>query len=147
MRCMRVIPLILLLAASGAAADAEIYRCPLDDGTFAFQQMPCPEPAEASDEPEPGPETEPLPHPLPEPLPQPLPESSPSPSPEEPRPAEPPLPARLSNDRAACEKETRDAIDAIDLEMRQTSYSQEQGEQYLADLLALTRQLRACKQL
>ena len=44
-------------------------------------------------------------------------------------------------------KETRDAIDAIDVEMRQTSYSQEQGEQYLADLLDLTRQLRACKQL
>ena len=135
MRCMRVVPFILLLAASGAAADAEIYRCPLDDGTFAFQQMPCREPAEASDEPEPEPEL------APQPLPQPL------PSPEEPRRAEPPLPARLSNDRAACEKETRDAIDAIDLEMRQTSYSQEQGEQYLADLLALTRQLRACKQL
>ena len=63
------------------------------------------------------------------------------------KPSEPPLPARLSVDRAACEKETRDAIDAIDVEMRQTSYSQEQGEQYLADLLDLTRQLRACKQL
>lgn len=121
MSCMRVFILALLLAASGATADSEIYRCPLDNGTFAFQQMPCPEPEETSDEPEP--------------------------EPEEPRPSEAPLPARLSNDRAACEKETRDAIDAIDLEMRETNYSKEQGEQYLADLLELTRQLRACKQL
>lgn len=133
MSCMRVFILALLLAASGAATDSEIYRCPLDNGTFAFQQMPCPEPEETSDQPEPELELEPVPEPEPEP--------------EEPRPSEPPLPARLSNDRAACEKETRDAIDAIDREMRETNYSKEQGEQYLADLLELTRQLRACKQL
>ena len=131
MSCMRVFILALLLAASGAATDSEIYRCPLDNGTFAFQQMPCPEPEETDDELKSEPE----------------PELEPEPEPEEPRPSEPPLPARLSNDRAACEKETRDAIDAIDLEMRETNYSKEQGEQYLADLLELTRQLRACKQL
>jgi hypothetical protein len=42
---------------------------------------------------------------------------------------------------------TRDAIDAIDLEMRQTTYTREQGREYLAALLELTEQLRACKQL
>lgn len=136
---MRVITFALLLAASGVAADADIYRCPLDDGTFAFQQMPCPEADETGDEPELELELEASPEPELEP--------EPSTETEEPQPSEPPLPARLSVDRAACEKETRDAIDAIDVEMRQTSYSQEQGEQYLADLLDLTRQLRACKQL
>ncbi len=45
------------------------------------------------------------------------------------------------------EKTTRDAIDAIDLEMRGNAYTKEQGEEYLAELLTLTRQLRACKQL
>ena len=136
---MRVTIFALLLAASGVAANADIYRCPLDDGTYAFQQMPCPEPEETSDEPELELESSPEPEPEPEP--------STETKTEEPQPSEPPLPARLSNDRAACEKETRDAIDTIDLEMRQTSYSKEQGEQYLADLLELTRQLRACKQL
>lgn len=52
-----------------------------------------------------------------------------------------PIPA----DREACIKDTRDAIDAIDLEMRK-GYSKEQGQAYLAELLELTRQLRACKQ-
>ena len=134
---MRVIIFALLLAAIGVAANADIYRCPLEDGTYAFQQMPCPEPDETGDEPELELESSPEPELEPEP----------STETEEAQPSEPPLPARLSNDRAACEKETRDAIDTIDLEMRQTSYSKEQGEQYLADLLELTRQLRACKQL
>ena len=44
-------------------------------------------------------------------------------------------------------KTGRDAIDAIDLEMREQAYTKEQGESYLAELLALTQKLRACKQL
>ena len=40
---MRSTILILILAAAIAAADTEIHRCLLDDGTFAFQEMPCPE--------------------------------------------------------------------------------------------------------
>jgi hypothetical protein len=40
-----------------------------------------------------------------------------------------------------------DAIDAIDLEMRETAYRKEQGEKYLAELPVSTQQLRACKQL
>jgi hypothetical protein len=53
----------------------------------------------------------------------------------------------VSQDRAECEKMTRDAIDAIDLEMRENPYTKEQGEEYRAELLALTQQLRARKQL
>ncbi|MEJ2258630.1 MAG: hypothetical protein P8X98_16895, partial [Woeseiaceae bacterium] len=56
-------------------------------------------------------------------------------------------PEPVSQDRAECEKMTRDAIDAIDLEMRNTAYTKEQGQEYLAELLELTRQLRDCRQL
>ena len=45
-----------------------------------------------------------------------------------PTPSEPKLPEPVSQDRAECEKTTRDAIDAIDLEMRETPYTKEQGE-------------------
>ena len=51
-----------------------------------------------------------------------------------------------SPERTECEKTTRAAIDAIDLEMRK-GYTREEGQQYLAELLELTKQLRACKQL
>lgn len=132
---MRLTLLALLLAVSGAVADTEIYRCLLDDGTFAFQETPCPESDESSDERETHAADDDVVYfvnPFDEPA-------------DVQTPAEPPLPERLSTDRAACEKETRDAIDAIDREMRETAYSAEQGEQYLADLLELTRQLRACK--
>jgi hypothetical protein len=64
-----------------------------------------------------------------------------------PTPAEPALPEPASQDRAECEKITRDAIDTIDFEMRENAYSKEQGEEYLAELLVLTKQLRTCKQL
>ncbi|NND36750.1 MAG: hypothetical protein HKN81_06390 [Gammaproteobacteria bacterium] len=62
-------------------------------------------------------------------------------------PMTPTPPERASIDRAECEKTTRDAIDAIDREMRAHAYSKEQGQEYLAELLELTQQLRACKQL
>ena len=64
-----------------------------------------------------------------------------------PTPAEPTLSEAVSLDRAECEKTTRDAIDAIDLELRGNAYTKEKGEEYLAELLALTQQLRTCKQL
>ena len=136
--------LLLLLAMPGVTlwAQQEIHRCPQPDGTVAFQETPCQETtgdalaaddqAEHSAEPaadgffdfvnpfDNPEETEPLP---------------------EPEQHTPP-----SEDRAECEKSTRDAIDAIDLEMRK-GYTEEQGRQYLAELLELTRQLRACKTL
>ena len=47
---MRVAIVVLMLAAASAAADTEIHRCLLEDGTTAFQEMPCSErTAEADD--------------------------------------------------------------------------------------------------
>ena len=138
---------VLLLAGAGAIADTEIYSCLQVDGTVAFQQMPCPAPAAGDDD---GNEIDEsagardLPtadddlldfvNPF---------DESASPPP----PAEADLPEPVSRDRAECEKTTRDAIDAIDLEMRENPYTKEQGDAYLAELLELTQQLRACKRL
>ena len=134
-----------MLAGTSVAADTEIHRCSLEDGTIAFQQTPCPEPAVHVDN---GGEAggshnedgtlaaddDDFVNPFDEPA-------------NPPTPAEPTPPEPASQDRAECEKTTRDAIDAIDLEMRGNAYTKEQGEEYLAELLALTRQLRTCKQL
>jgi len=123
----------LLLAATSASADTEIYRCTLNDGTMGFQEIPCAEPADETAEDEAQPIAEPdFVNPFDEP--EALPEQ-----------AEPSLPARASQDRSECEKTTRDAIDVIDLEMRSTSYTQEEGQAYMAELRTLTQQLRACK--
>ena len=126
-----------MLAGAGAAADTEIHRCSLADGTVAFQETPCAEPAahvdngsKAGDEDG----TLDLVNPFDKPA-------------NPPALAEPTLHQPLSEDRAECEKTTRDAIDAIDLEMRRKPYTKEQGKQFLAQLLALTQRLRACKQL
>lgn len=134
-------PLAILLTCTTVGAEPEIHRCPQPDGTVAFQEMPC---AESSDESEPQ-DGDPA-----------SPPSSASAfwdfenpfdnADEPPAPADPTPSGPVSEDRAECEKTTRDAIDAIDLEMRK-GYSKEQGEQFLAELLELTQQLRACKQL
>jgi hypothetical protein len=69
------------------------------------------------------------------------------------QPADPPMHPEatliepVSPDRSECQKTTRDAIDAIDFEMRENAYTKEEGQAYLADLLVLTEQLRACKRL
>jgi len=138
---------VLMFAGASATADTEIHSCLQDDGTIAFQQKPCAEPAVIADDSSEVDESESagetpaadddvfdFVNPFDEP-------ASP------PATAEPELPEPVSQDRAECEKMTRDAIDAIDLEMRETPYTKEQGEEYRAELLALTQQLRACKQL
>lgn len=139
---------ILLLLATNVGAQPEIYRCLQADGTIAFQEMPCPEPAPARSADDVDAEGDVQPdderadrvedfvdfvNPFDE-------QEDPSVS------TEPGRETPVSQDRATCEKITRDAIDAIDLEMRR-GYTEEQGQQYLAELLTLTRQLRACKQL
>ena len=144
---MRLAMTVLVLAGTSAAADTEIHRCLLDDGTVAFQEMPCSEravDAEDGSDADESPSAVEAPaadddafdfvNPFDEP-------ASP------PATAEPELPEPVSLDRAECEKTTRDAIDAIDLEMRENPYTKEQAEEYRAELLALTQQLRACKQL
>jgi hypothetical protein len=144
---MRFAIVILMLAGASSTANTEIHRCLLGDGTIAYQEKPCPEPAaNADDSSEPGasksadetPATDDNVFDFVNPFDEP---ASPPP-PSEPKPPEP-----VSQDRAACEKTTRDAIDAIDLEMRDNPYTKEQSEDYRAELLALTQQLRACKQL
>jgi hypothetical protein len=144
---MRVTMMVLMLAGTGAAADTEIHRCLLEDGTFAFQELPCPVPAvndgagieagegrKDSGTPAVNDDVVDFVNPFDEP-------ASP------PMHSETTLPEPVSPDRAECQKTTRDAIDAIDLRMRGNAYTKEQGQAYLAELLALTRQLRACKEL
>ena len=136
---------VLMLTGTSVAADTEIHRCSLEDGTIAFQETPCPDVHvdHGSEAGESHSENGTLAaddddfdfvNPFDEPA-------------NPPTPAEPTLPEPASQDRVQCEKTTRDAIDAIDLEMRGNAYTKEQGEEYLASLLALTQQLRTCKQL
>jgi len=137
--------LLLLLMVPGIAvrAEQEIHRCPQADGTVAFQETPCPETASATDVAADDPVEDSA---------QPATDSvfdfvNPFDNPEATEPAPEPEQHTLpSRNRAECEKSTRDAIDAIDLEMRK-GYTEEQGRQYLAELLELTDQLRACKTL
>jgi hypothetical protein len=144
---MRVTIMVLMLAGTGVAADTEIHRCLLEDGTFAFQEIPCPVTAVNDDDgiaageghtdsgtPAVDDEVVDFVNPYDEPAGPPV-------------RSEGTLPEPVSLDRAECQKTTRDAIDAIDLEMRGNAYTKEQGQAYLADLLELTQQLRACKQL
>lgn len=137
---MSSVLLLLMLGATSVAAEGEIYRCLLEDGTIAFQELPCAEPVESPDT-----------------------ESSTIDEADEPptvdddafdfvnpfdEPAEQIIadaPEPASGDRAECEKAARDAIDAIDQEMRETAYTKEQGKEYLAELLVLTKQLRNCR--
>jgi hypothetical protein len=111
------------------------------DGTIAFQELPCPEPEETggadnqNDSADPPPADEFFDF------------VNPYDRPEQaltPTETAPPVPP--SEDRAECEKTTRDAIDAIDLELRKND-SKDAGREYLAQLMELTRQLRSCKQL
>jgi hypothetical protein len=137
---------IVLLLGTGVAADTEIHRCLLDDGTIAFQETPCPDAAidagaanKAADsrsagKPHDGNDDSDFASPFDEP---PVPVT----------PSEPKRPTPGTEDRADCEKTTRDAIDAIDLEMKENAYTRVQGQAYLAELLVLTARLRECKQL
>ncbi|MEO1246435.1 MAG: hypothetical protein AAFX56_12205 [Pseudomonadota bacterium] len=137
-----VLALLLMLASAGIAAEPEIHRCTQPDGTIAFQGTPCPEPKETvatagqqETELEPDRANDFFAF------------ESPFDEPEEPpAPATNASQAPVSQDRAECEKITRDAIDAIDLEMRK-GYTREEGEDYLTELLELTEQLRTCKTL
>ena len=137
---------MVMLVGTSVAADTEIHRCLLDDGTIAFQETPCPDTAidagaaseagnsRSAGKPHDDNDDSAFASPFDEP---PVPVT----------PSEPRRPAPRSQDRAECEKTARDAIDAIDLEMKEYAYSKEQGQAYLAELLALTARLRDCKQL
>ncbi len=138
--------LVLFLGASAAASpeEPEIHRCTQGDGTVSFQQTPCaPKGAEEPAVVEPAETTSSSddffdfenPYDAP-------PEPSPGPPPEQ----ETTTSASLSGDRQQCEKETREAIDAIDLKL-QRSDNKEDDRAHLDELLKLTRRLRQCKEL
>jgi len=135
---------VFALVPISAGAQTEIHRCAQADGTIAFQETPCPEPETTPGDVESVVTTEPttataaddvfdFTNPYDEVPGRPL-----------PREADPRTP--VSKSRADCEQETRDAIDAIDLEL-QRDVAVDQRERYLDRLLELTEQLRACKSL
>ncbi len=137
----------MLLAATSAAAETEIHRCLLQDGTVAFQEKPCAEPVADIVDASPAKDSrgagerhvadnDPFD------FVNPFDETA-----DHPPAAEQTLPEPVSRNRAECENKTRDSIDAIDLEMRKKAYTKEQGQEYLAELLKLTRQLRGCRAL
>lgn len=144
---MRFTLLFLILAGTSVTAETEIHRCLLDDGTFAFQETPCLDTAANADDGSnaaPGSGASETPAPDDDVFDFANPFDAPA-SP--PTPVETTLPDSLSKDREECEKRTRDAIDAIDLELQAKADAKEQSREHLAELLELTRQLRACKQL
>ena len=152
-RSLCVLPFFFGITLPAGGATQEIHRCIQDDGTVAFRETPCPEadpPAAGDSAEEDSIDSEDVDgddtvasdgffdftNPFDEPA-----EEVPEP---EPVPAAPPeLP---SEDRVVCEQTTREAIDAIEVRMR-AGYTREEGQAYLNDLLELTRQLRACKEL
>lgn len=137
----RLLIAFLMLPGSSLGAEPEIHRCIQDNGTVAFQDMPCADSANDSDggdqsgSGESGREDDAFE------FANPFGEGERTPAIREPGP-----PTTLSSDRAECEKTTRDAIDAIDVELRQ-NYATEARQAYLGRLLKLTKQLRDCKQL
>lgn len=143
---MRFAFLALLLATTSAAAQTEIHRCVQEDGSIAFSQLPC---TERQAEPEPddiasdSDDDEALDY-SDDDFASPFDEAEVVEVQVE---VEASLPEPVSQDRAECEKITRDAIDAVDLEMRSSDYTAEEGGEYLARLRELTQKLRACKQL
>ena len=119
--------------------DGEIYRCPQEDGTTAFQGMPCEEPSDATDDAPADAQDDTRPDSSAASGEDPFDFVNPYDQPASALPPTPPVESSgRSEARAACEKETRDAIDAIDVEMRK-GFSEAEGEAYLAELLELTQ--------
>jgi hypothetical protein len=128
--------LILFIAALPPAVHADIYKCKDEHGNVAYLQTPCPvekkEDTSATDD---DAQTAKA---LQD---DDLIESSPEPqSPDVETPSSR-LPGEPLDD---CKKRFRDQIDEIDAKMR-TGFSSEQGKAYKERLLALTKQLRACR--
>ena len=145
-----LLAVVITVSLAAGSAEPEIHRCIQQDGTISFQGTPCPEavPAEADEAaPADGDGGDNIDgavsddffdfvNPFDEP----------AETPQEPAPPTDESPALPSQDRIVCENTTRDAIDAIEVEMR-AGYTEEEGQDYLAELLELTKQLRSCKEL
>ena len=134
---------VFALAPISAGAQTEIHRCAQADGTVAFQETPCPEPETAPAEVASDVASQTATTPADEDVDFIDPFDA-APDGSQPSDADTRMP--ISQSRADCEQETRDAIDAIDLELQRDGAAA-QRERYLERLLALTEQLRACKTL
>ena len=134
---------VILLSVPGTSSgDGQtIHRCTMEDGTVAFQELPCTEQQLSAEEHVPDKPDQAdavddffgFENPF----------DAPTQAPSQPvlTNSEPP-----SQDRVACEKTARLSIDVIDAKLNE-SKSEDDRETYLAELLELTAQLRACKQL
>lgn len=116
--------------ATATPAETEIHRCTDADGGTVYSQLPCApdKPAEVATEPaEEAPENPPAEN-----------------AEQELRTARTDeQPPKSAAELAACKKQFRDQIDAIDAEI-QRDYAQEKADDYKQRLLQLTRQLRQC---
>ena len=131
--------LLLLVAAGTFGSEKTIHRCTLDDGSVAFQELPCIETKSQEDTIDAPQEEAPTDDFFSFENPFDNPDSAVTTPPQGSN--EP-----LSGDRIACENATRDSIDAIDAKLNE-SKSDDDRDTYLAELLELTAQLRACKTL
>ncbi len=113
-----------------ASAQTQIHKCTDADGGVAYSQLPCaPQKSVESEKTEPDAKAE---------------SSTPEYAKQELSITEPPQEEHESEiNRSACKKRYRDAIDAIDAEIRR-EYSPDKAEQYKQRLLLLTRKLRQC---
>lgn len=125
-----IVAIAALLGSTEAKAD--IYKCEDPQGGIVYQETPCPEPEEEPAE-EAAAADEAASQPRRLELGESLEDEVASIEEENERRAE----------VEACKQQYRDAIDAIDLEIR-NSYSPEQKEYYLGRLKELTEQMSAC---
>lgn len=125
-RISLIVVLATLSVAAVPRAHADIYRCTDEYGNVAYLQLPCP--AKKVQQPE---------------VPEPAAAEAPEPEPQPPTQAQTPS-SRLEGELLEdCKQRYRDQIDEIDAEIPSDNTAK-QGEVYKEQLLALTRQLRAC---
>lgn len=113
-----------------ALGQTEIHKCVDAEGGIVYSQLPCTDHKPADAEP---PKTSEVAKPV-------LPERAADDVPESGDPQED---AGTEARKQACKKRHRDAIDAIDAEIR-SNYSREKDADYKQRLLTLTRKLREC---
>lgn len=128
---MRIVLVAGFFFASVAFSQTPIHQCKDADGNVVYSQLPCKDEEPASEKEAPEEVEAPV---IPGATLIPAKGASRSDAPSEPASDE---------ETAACKKRYRDAIDAIDAEIR-LEYTPEKDAEYKQRLLALTRQLRAC---
>ena len=128
--------LTLFIAALTPAAHADIYKCKDEHGNVAYLQTPCPA-EKTKDTPTANEDAQAVKAIQDEDLI----ESSPEPQSPEVQTPSSRQPGESLDD---CKKRFRNQIDEIDAKMR-TGFSPEQGKAYKERLMALTKQLRACR--